>query len=156
MLTPMVTNQKKLHAFEGELVDPTLYCQLIDALMYLVNSQPDLCFAVTTLSQVMVEPRRVHWIAAKHVLRHLAGIVDYGLDYRRSDGIRLVGYIDSDWEGSVADQKSTSRCCFSLGSAAVSWFNHKHKSISSWLEMIPSFFYCILHYAREILIQSMR
>ena len=68
MSTSMVTNWKKLHASEGELVDPTLYHQLIGSLMYLVNSRPDLCFAVNTLSQFMVEPRRVHWVASKHVL----------------------------------------------------------------------------------------
>ena len=60
MSTPVITNWKKLHAYEGELVDPTLYRQLIGSLMYLVNSRPDLCFAVNTLSQFMVEPTRVH------------------------------------------------------------------------------------------------
>ena len=100
MSTPMVTNWKKLHAFEGELVDPTLYHQLIGSLMYLVNYIPYLCFAVNTLSRFMVEPRRVHWIAAKHVLRYLAGTVDFSLDYRRLDGIRLIGFTDSDWAGS--------------------------------------------------------
>ena len=89
MSTPMVANWKKLHASEGELVDPTLYRQLMGSLMYLVYSRPDPCFAVNTLSQFMVEP---HWVAAKHVLRYLAGTMDYGLDYRRSDGIRLIGF----------------------------------------------------------------
>ena len=56
--------------------------------------------------------------------------MDYGLDYRRSDGIRLIGFTDSDWAGSVADQKSTSGCCFNLGSAAVSWFSRKQKSVA--------------------------
>ena len=78
----------------------------------------------------MVEPRRVHWVAAKHVLRYLAITMDYGLDYRRSNGIRLIGFTDSDWAGNVADQKSTSGCCFSLGSTAVSWFSRKQKSVA--------------------------
>ena len=98
--------------------------------MYLVNSRPDLCFAMNTLSQIMVEPRRVHWRAAKHVLCYLAGIVDFGLDYRRLDGIRLVGFTDSDWAGNVADRKNTSGCCFNLGSTAVSWFSWKQKSVA--------------------------
>ena len=54
-------------------MDPTLYRQLVGSLMYLVNTRPDLCFAVNTLSQFMVEPRSVHWVAAKHVLRYLSG-----------------------------------------------------------------------------------
>ena len=51
----------------------------------------------------MVEPRSVHWVAAKHVLHYLAGTMDFGLDYRRSDGIRLIGFTDSEWAGSVVD-----------------------------------------------------
>ena len=98
--------------------------------MYLVNIRTDLCFAVNTLSQFMVEPRSVHWVAAKHVLHYLSGTVDFGLDYRRSEGIRLVGYTDLDWAGSVAERKSTSRCCFSLGSTAVSWVSRKQMSVA--------------------------
>jgi hypothetical protein len=56
----------------------------------------------------MMEPRRVHWVAAKHVLRYLQGTMDYGLDYVRCDGVRLIGCTDSDWAGSASDQKSTS------------------------------------------------
>ena len=49
----------------------------------------------------------MHWIAAKHILRYLAGIVDYSLDYRRSGGVDLVGFTDSDWAGSASDRKSS-------------------------------------------------
>ena len=72
----------------------------------------------------------MHWVAAKHVLRYLAGTVEYGLDYRRSDGIRLIGFIDSDWAGGVVYWKSTSGCCFSLGLVAVSSFSRKQKSVA--------------------------
>eukprot|EP00253_Pinus_taeda_P024469 PITA_24469 len=82
MSTPMITNWKKLHPSDFELVDPTLYRQLIGSLMYLVNTRPDICFLVNTISQFMCEPRKVHWVAAKHILRYLQGTVDYGLDYR--------------------------------------------------------------------------
>jgi hypothetical protein len=98
--------------------------------MYLVNTKPDICFAVNTLSQFMVEPRRVHWVAEKHVLRYLCGTVDYGLDYQRGDEVRLVGYTNSDWEGCVSDRKNTSGCCFGLGSTVVSWFSQKQKSVA--------------------------
>jgi hypothetical protein len=120
MSTPMVTNWRKLSASESELVDDTKYRQLIGSLMYPINTRPDICFTVNTLSQYMVEPRRVHWIASKHVLRYLARTVDYGLDYVRGDGVRLIGYTDSDWAGCAIDRKSTSGCCFGLGLAIVS------------------------------------
>jgi hypothetical protein len=130
MTTPMITNWKKLHASESQLVDSTLYRQLIGSLMYLVNTRPEICLVVNTLSQFMVEPRRVHWVAAKHVLGYLCGTVDYGLDYQRGDGVRLVGYTDSDWARCVSDRKSTSRYYFGLESAIVSWFSRKQKSVA--------------------------
>jgi hypothetical protein len=67
MATPMITNLKKVTASDPKLVDPTLYMPLIGTLMYLVNTRPDICFAVNTLSQFMVEPRQGHWVVAKHV-----------------------------------------------------------------------------------------
>jgi hypothetical protein len=130
MSTPMVTNWKKIDASRSEAVDPTLYRQLIGSLMYLVNTRPDICFAVNTLSQFMVESRRVHWVAAKHVLRYLRGTVEYGLSYIQGDGVKLMGFTDADWAGNTVDRKSTSGCCFSLGSGVVSWFNRKQKSVA--------------------------
>eukprot|EP00253_Pinus_taeda_P001841 PITA_01841 len=69
MAMPMITNWKKIDASEDKDVDPTLYRQLIGSLMYLVNTRPNICYAVNTLSPFMVEPKRTHWAAAKHVLR---------------------------------------------------------------------------------------
>ena len=130
MSTPMITNWKKLLASESELVDPTLYRQLIGSLMYLVNTRPDICFAVNSLRHFMVEPMRVHWVAVKHVLRYLQGTMDYGLDYRHGDEIKLARYTDSNWAGCASDRKSTSGCYFGLGSAIVSWFSCKQKSVA--------------------------
>jgi hypothetical protein len=94
MSTPMITNWKKLSALDSQSVDATIYRQLIGSLMYLVNTRPDICFSMNTLNQYMVEPRSVHMVGAKHVLRYLARRVDYGLDYVRGDGVSLVGYTD--------------------------------------------------------------
>jgi hypothetical protein len=44
----------------------------------------------------MVEPRHVHWIAAKHVLRYLHGTVGYGLRYVSDGEVKLQGYTNSD------------------------------------------------------------
>jgi hypothetical protein len=91
MATPMITNLKKLNTSKSEKVNPTIYKQLIGCLMYLTNTRPDICFAVNTLSQHMVDPKRVHWIAAKHILRYLKGTIEYGLQYVQRDQIRLMG-----------------------------------------------------------------
>ena len=68
-------------------------------------------------------------MAAKHVLRYLKGKIDYGLRYARDCNFGLVGYIDSDWAGSVPHWKSMSRCCFILGSIVIAWCSRKHASL---------------------------
>jgi hypothetical protein len=98
--------------------------------MYLMNTRPDICFAVNTLSRFLVEPIRVHLVVAKHAMRYLKGTLDCGLSYDGDHDFRLSGYTDLDWAGSVYDKKSTSRCCFSLGSAMISWQSRKQSRIS--------------------------
>ena len=51
MATPMITNWKKFDMSEDDEADPTFYRQLIGSLMYLVNTRPDICYAVNILSQ---------------------------------------------------------------------------------------------------------
>jgi hypothetical protein len=130
MNTPMETKLKLLVDTSLELFDATMYRKIIGSLMYLKNTRPYICFVVNTLSQFLVEPRRVHLVAAKHVMRCLKGTLDYGLSYNGDHDFRLSGYTNSDWDGSVSDRKSTLGCCFSLGSAMISWQSRKKSSIS--------------------------
>jgi len=44
--------------------------------------------------------------------------------------LRLAGYTDLDWAGCPSDRKSTSGCCFRLGSVVVSSFSQKQKSVT--------------------------
>jgi hypothetical protein len=114
----------------SELIDATLYRQIIGSLMYLMNTRPDICFAVNTLSQLLVEPIHVHLVAAKLVMRYLKGTIDYGLSYDGDHDFTLSGYTDADWEGSVSDRKITSGFFFSLGSTMISWQSRKQSSIA--------------------------
>jgi hypothetical protein len=103
---------------------------LIVSLMYLVNTRLDICFVMNTLSQVMVEPRQEHWVVAKHVLRYLRGIVEYGLSYLGDGEGKMQGYSNSNWAGNATDRKTTLGCCFSLGSMMLSWFSRKQNFVA--------------------------
>ena len=83
-----------------------------------------------TLIQFLMELIHVHLVVEKHVLRYLKGIVDYGIKYDVNHKINMHGYVDSDWEGSAIDRKSTSRCCFSMGSGVISWFSRKQSYVA--------------------------
>jgi hypothetical protein len=130
MATPMVSNLKLLQDMTSETVDVTLYRQMVGSLMYLTNTRPDICFVVNTLSQYMEQPRQVHLVAAKHVIRYLKGTLDYGLRYVTDHEFGLYGYSDSDWADSIPDRKSTSTYCFSLGSSMVSWSSMKQSCVA--------------------------
>jgi hypothetical protein len=91
MNTPMEAKLKLLVDTSSDLIDATLYRQIIGLLMYLTNTRPDICFVVNTLSQFLVEPRRVHLVVAKHVMRYLKGTMDYGLSYDGDHDFTLCG-----------------------------------------------------------------
>jgi hypothetical protein len=112
MATPMVTNLKKLSvsSFDSDEIDLTLYRQMIGSLMYLVNTKPDIFYALSALSQFMSQSRQRYYIVAKHVLRYLRGIVGHGLRYTSSIDMILQGYIDSYWAGIAVDKKRTFEC----------------------------------------------
>jgi hypothetical protein len=130
MTTPMEMNLKLLVDTSSELVDATLYRQIIESLMYLTNTRPDILFFVNTLSQYLVEPRRVHLVSTKHVMRYLKGTLYYGPCYTGDHDFRLYGYTDLDWARSALDRKRTPGCCFNLGSSMTSWKSRKQSSIS--------------------------
>jgi hypothetical protein len=59
MATPMVTNLKKLSvsSSDSDEIDLTLYIQLIGSLMDLVNTRPNICYAMSALSQFKSQSR---------------------------------------------------------------------------------------------------
>ena len=66
MATHMASNLKLLSDASSESVDATtMYRQMIGSLMYLTNMRPDICFAVNTLRQFLMDPRQVHLVVVK-------------------------------------------------------------------------------------------
>jgi hypothetical protein len=92
MNTPMETKLNLLVDTSSELVDATLNRKIIGSMKYLMNIRLDTCFA---LSQYLVEPRRVHIVVAKHMMRYLKGTLDFGLYYTKDHDFKLNGYTDS-------------------------------------------------------------
>ena len=83
MTTPMASILKLLSDSSSQAVDAMMYHQIIGSLMYLMNTRPDICFAMNTLSQFLTYLKNIHLIAVKHILRYLRGTVDYRLKTMR-------------------------------------------------------------------------
>ena len=56
---------------------------MIGSLMYLMDTRPNMCFAVNTL-------RHVHLMVANNVVRYLKGTVDYELKYKANQKIMRI------------------------------------------------------------------
>ena len=154
--TPIPGGWRKEDATSTEVVDATVYRQLVGSLMYLVNTRPDICYTVNQLSQAMVKPTKLFWKAGKHVLCYLIGTSGYGLWYKQEDVVKLCGFTDADWAGSQTDRKRTSGGIFNIGSTIVSWYNRKQRSVAlSSVEakyMVASLAACEAIWMRKILV----
>jgi hypothetical protein len=47
-------------------------------------------------AQFMCEPKHIHMIVVKHILRYVRKTINYGLRYTSSGGVMLHGFTDSD------------------------------------------------------------
>ena len=128
---PMENRLKLSKNDKSPPVDKTKYRSIIGSLRYLVNTRPDIAYAVGIVSRYMEEPRGSHWAAVKQILRYLAGTVHYGVVYKRLGTVdSLVGYSDSDLAGDVDDRKSTSGLVFLLGTSLVTWVSQKQRVVA--------------------------
>lgn len=125
METPLASNWRKEDATSSEEVDAIVYWKLLGSLMFLVNTRPDMCFAVNQLSQAMVKPTKLFWRVVKHVLQYVRGTTQFGLWYKWIEGVSLYGFTNAYWVGNPSDRKSTWGGIFSVGSIVVSWYSRK-------------------------------
>ena len=91
------------------------------ALMYLAQvSRYDILYAVYQLARVMSKPSKAHMGAAKHVLRYLAGSVNFPITYKRG-GFKLTTYTDANRGGNPDNGKSTSSYIVMLANGPISF-----------------------------------
>ncbi|GKE05203.1 hypothetical protein Tco_1397221, partial [Tanacetum coccineum] len=63
--TPMVESSKFDEDLQGAKVDPTYYRSMVNSLMYLTASRPDLVFAVCMCARYQAKPTEKHLNAVK-------------------------------------------------------------------------------------------
>jgi hypothetical protein len=80
-LNPFLSGVKLEDGRETPLVDSTLSRQLVDSLLYLTHSRPDLSYVVGTISRFMQESHELHWKVAKCILRYVQGTITFGIHY---------------------------------------------------------------------------
>ncbi|CAI7923198.1 unnamed protein product [Closterium sp. NIES-54] len=108
--------------------------ELMGCLMYLMTcTRPDLAYPLSLLARYVAPGthRKVHWDAAKRVLRYLCSTSGMGLVLGRRARVVLTGHADASWVDDLATQRSSQGYTFSLGSGYVSWRSTRSSSILS-------------------------
>ena len=127
--TPMETNMK-LDATDGYVIaDVKMYQQMVGKLIYLTITRPDIAFSVGIVSRYMQEPKKVHLVAAKRILRYIKGTLDYGILYSNHE-FSPSFFCDADWTGDKESRRSTTGYCCSLGSGVVSCLSKKQPTVA--------------------------
>ncbi|KAJ7971970.1 Retrovirus-related Pol polyprotein from transposon TNT 1-94 [Quillaja saponaria] len=73
----------------------------------------------------MQYPSKLHFRAAKQVVRYITGTIDYGIWYSKVSNFRLCGFTNRDWANSLDDRQSISANVFNLGSRVITWSSKK-------------------------------
>ncbi|GKC90348.1 hypothetical protein Tco_1150997 [Tanacetum coccineum] len=128
--TPMVEKSKLDEDKEGEAVDPSHYHGMINTLLYLTASRPDLQFAICMCARYQARPTEKHLHAVKRIFQYLRGTVNRGLWYLKDSPIALTTFADADHAGCQDTRRSTSGSIEFLGDRLVSWSSKRQKSVA--------------------------
>ncbi|CAI7887201.1 unnamed protein product, partial [Closterium sp. NIES-54] len=118
-----------------ESVEPSgPYPELVGCLIYLMTcTRPDLAYPLSLLARYVAPGRhqKVHWDAAKKVLRYLCSTSGMGLVLGGRARVVLTGHADAFWVDDLATQRSSQGYTFSIGSGSVSWRSTCSSSVLS-------------------------
>ena len=79
--TPIELNAHLTPTGGKSLSNPSLYRRLVDSLVYLTVSCPDISYAVYQVSQYLSAPRSTHYAAVLHIFRYLKGTLFHGFHF---------------------------------------------------------------------------
>lgn len=117
--TPLDTSIKLHQDTSKQFVDVSSYRRLIEILLYLNTTRPDIPLAAQQLSQFLHAPTISHYKVACRVLRYLKNNPSHGLLFPRKSESQLLGYVHADWAGCVDYRGSTTDFCLFLGSSLI-------------------------------------
>ncbi|CAI7850877.1 unnamed protein product [Closterium sp. NIES-53] len=123
--TPLSTGHSLSAPPLHKSVEPSgSYPELVGCLMYLMMyARPDLAYPVSLLAHYVAPSRhrKVHWDAAKRVLRYLCSTSGMGLVLGGRGPVVLTGHANTSSVDDPATQRSSLGYTFSLGSSSFSW-----------------------------------
>ena len=129
------------------------YAKLLGELQYVANAiRPDISYAVNKLASYTANLSLEHYGSLRHILRYLVGTRDYGITYRKSDGLNnktnffhglarnygpanngedslFHGFADTTF-ANADDYKSTTGYVFLVSEGAITWKSKRQTIIA--------------------------
>jgi hypothetical protein len=109
--TPMSTTTVLDADEDRELVDQKEYWSMIDSLLYLTVTRPNIQFSVCLCARFQASLMTSHRLAINRIFRYLRYTPDLGLWYSASSSLSLLGFSDADFARCRVDRKSTLGTC---------------------------------------------
>ena len=81
--TPMSPNVKLTIDLLGKSIDPSLYRSMIDSLLYLTASRPDISYSVGVCTRYQTNPKESHMIALKRIIKYVKTTAEFGVWYSK-------------------------------------------------------------------------
>ncbi|CAI7774132.1 unnamed protein product [Closterium sp. NIES-54] len=131
--TPLSTGHSLSAPPSDESVEPSgLYPELVGCLMYLMTcTRPDFAYPLSLLARYVApgRHRKVHWDAAKRVLRYLCSTSGMGLVLGGQGPLVLTGQSYASSADDQVTQHSSQGYTFRLGFGSVSWRSTRSSSV---------------------------
>ncbi|XP_014524390.1 uncharacterized protein LOC106780609 [Vigna radiata var. radiata] len=128
--TPIATNCYLDLDEASKDVDQKMYRGMIEYLLYLTTSKPDIMHHVRLCARFQSSSKESHLTTFKIIFKYLKGTKSLGLWYPNGTNVLLEGYNDSDFGGSKLERKISSGTCHLLGSSFVSWNSKKQACVA--------------------------
>jgi hypothetical protein len=96
----------------------------------MLESHPDICFAVNKLSQFSSNPNKEHLAAAVCVLQYLKKMQNLRLIYDRYGRSELLRFSNSDWASDPDLYCSTTGYMFQINGRSIAWATQKWCTIT--------------------------
>lgn len=156
--TPEQLNASITTDTDNNLDTPTdqhLFMQIAGTLLYGGSStRLDIAHATQSLCTRVHSPVQRDMVAAKRVLRYLAGTKSIGLMFDGNavpygSGVTIESYCDADWANDRDDRKSISGWIVTVNKTAIAWSSKKQRTVS--LSTCEAELYSLCEAVKEIL-----
>ena len=105
--------------------------EICGSLIWLLNTRPDLSYAVSKLGQVASKAPEEFYVRAIRILRYLKGTINIGLRYYcNKKKTVLHGFADSNFAGDKNDRKSQFGFMFFVHDCLIEWGSWKQKVVA--------------------------